>query len=162
MSNRPELPDPTDNYRPLTLALTETQGATFAAIRSVVNVKMDDIKITGLVWRFHSRLDDQAVLIYPDDCLNMPVAFHASLQASAAILRQYYARGLKYEGDETMRFNPRGILQHYARMYGVEVDHVAGFYVNARAWLSHKDLDHPTTLNGVINAITIKQTRRLS
>jgi hypothetical protein len=154
--------DPLEGYRPLTLRLDENNGAVFAAVRDAVTIKLENgPTMQGLVWRFHSRLDSEAVMIMHGHCLDMPPAFHASLQATAALLKQSHARGMKYEGEETMRLNPRAILQHWARIYSVEVDSVANFYPQARMWLSHKNLQHPATLDALVNNIAASQKRRL-
>lgn len=151
-----------EDMRPLTLRLSETQGATFAAARDAVRMKLGELTVTGIVWRFIERLDAESPLLPATNCFEMPVAFHASLQCSADLLRVYHARGMKYEGDETLQFNPRAIIQHYARLYGVEPDAVADFYPVARAWLAHRQLQHPFTLDALINNVKLKQIRKLN
>ncbi len=154
--------DPLEGFRPLTLRLDENNGAVFAAVRDAVNIKLENgPTMQSIVWRFHSRLDNEASFLMPGDCLSLPPAFHAALQATAALLKQSHARGLKYEGEETMRLNPRAILQHWARIYSVEVDSVANFYPQACMWLSHKNLQHPATLDTLVNNIAASQKRRL-
>lgn len=147
----------------LIIKLGANNGAVFWAALLPDVVDFGD-GITSLVnlRKYHSRADENALFLPAGNAMQMPRAFHASLQASGLLLHHYYATGMKYEDAPSQMVKPRTILQSYARMYSVDVNDVAKFYPQARQWLSHTNLDHPTTLEGVISAIKISQKKRIN
>lgn len=145
------------------LKLGPNNGAVFWVAELPTILPGDGIVVGGTLPKFHSRADDTALVKMVGDTMHMPRAFHASMQASALLLHHYHAHGLKLEGERTQLLSPQGILKAYARLYEIEdVNDVAKFYPECRARLSHINLDHPTTLEGVINAVKISQKRMIN
>ena len=117
--------------------------------------------VRAYIMRYHTRSDDDAILLPSGDLYKKPPAVHAAITATGMLLYVYHGRHLKMEGAATPTLSPKGILKHAARLYGVDVNDVAAHYPTARMWLSHRDLTHPATLDGLINELTISQKRKM-
>lgn len=117
------------------------------------NIRFDGLTIEVMQLQYLSRrssTDSWPVLPLHNFCGDRCVEFHAMLHAGANLLAAMNGRNQVYEDDHDIVYNLRHILQHVARQYQVDVNHMVAMWPDARIWLNHTDYPAPLTIDELI------------
>lgn len=104
---------------------------------------------------FIERVDDAALMVMPS-CRDRPMIFHACVWTSARLLHLIHSQPQVYDDDVDFTIDPRQLIQSGAALYEVDPNEMMNQYSFARAYLSHKELQHPLTIEA---GLTVLQGR---
>ena len=107
--------------------------------------------------QYLERVDEKQAIILPA-CRDMPLTFHACITAASRLLFLIHSRPQVYEDDVDFTIDPKQLVQSVANVYGVDPNEMMAHYPTARRYLSHKELQHPLTIEAGLTALQSRAT----
>lgn len=107
--------------------------------------------------QYLERVDEKQAIILPA-CRDMPLTFHACITVTSRLLFLVHSRPQVYEDDVDFTIDPKQLVQSVANVYGVDPNEMMAHYPTARRYLSHKELQHPLTIEAGLTALQSRAT----
>ena len=101
---------------------------------------------------FVERVDSNGIMVMPR-CRDRPLSFHACMRTCSALLTLVHSQPMVYEDDPDFQINPRQLVQNMADLYSVDPNDMMGHYSLVKSYLSHKNLQHPPTIEAGLTAL---------
>ncbi len=139
------------------LPLAPNRVALFRGQEMRASRKIMEHRLYFVYAHYIERVDDNGLLVLPP-CRDMPPQFHACMTAASRLLYLVNTNPQVYEDDPDYLIDPRQLIQSVATVYGVDPNEMMNYYSTVRRYLSHKELQHPITIEAGLTALQSRAT----